>query len=103
MKATNCYLCQNKLECKFATIVMARLNRERSLEDVNCGHVSTILVRSSGVDRMEDANVPVGLMVDASYGSTHVRMQPGDRVVLFSDGITEAQNAKGEFYGDERL
>ena len=52
---------------------------------------------------MEDAGVPVGLMPDAVYSSTQVKMQPGDRIVLFSDGITEAQNTKGEFYGDERL
>jgi serine phosphatase RsbU (regulator of sigma subunit) len=103
MKATNIYLCQKNLDGKFATIVMARLDREGSLEYVNCGHVAPILVNNSGISRMEDASVPVGLMADASYSSTHVKMQPGDRVVLFSDGITEAQNAKGEFYGDERL
>jgi serine phosphatase RsbU (regulator of sigma subunit) len=103
MKATNIYLCQKNLDGKFATVVMARLNREGALEYVNCGHVSPILVRSTGIDRMEDANVPVGLMADASYSSTQVKLQPGDRVVLFSDGITEAQNAKGEFYGDDRL
>lgn len=103
MKATNSYLCQKNLDGKFATLVLARLNREGTLEYVNCGHVSPILVRSSGVSRMEDAGVPVGLMPDATYTGTQVKMQPGDRIVLFSDGITEAQNAKGEFYGDERL
>jgi serine phosphatase RsbU (regulator of sigma subunit) len=103
MKATNIYLCQKNLDGKFATIVLARLNREGTLEYVNCGHVAPILVNNSGISRMEDASVPVGLMADASYSSTHVKMQPGDRVVLFSDGITEAQNAKGDFYGDERL
>jgi serine phosphatase RsbU (regulator of sigma subunit) len=103
MKATNTYLCQKNLDGKFATIVMARLSRDGLLEYVNCGHVAPILVNNTGVVRMEDASVPVGLMADAGYSSTHVKMQPGDRVVLFSDGITEAQNAKGEFYGDDRL
>jgi len=103
MKATSSYLCQKNLDGKFATVVLARLTREGNLEYVNCGHVSPILVKSSGVSRMEDAGVPVGLMPDAVYSSTQVKLQPGDRIVLFSDGITEAQNAKGEFYGDERL
>jgi serine phosphatase RsbU (regulator of sigma subunit) len=103
MKATNTYLCQKNLDGKFATVVMARLHREGMLEYVNCGHVSPILVNSTGVVRMEEASVPVGLMADATYTSSSVKLQPGDRIVLFSDGITEAQNANGEFYGDERL
>ncbi len=103
MKATNSYLCQKNLDGKFATVILTRLTREGSLEYMNCGHVSPILVRSNGASRLEDASVPVGLMPDAVYASATLKLQPGDRIVLFSDGITEAQNAKGEFYGDERL
>jgi phosphoserine phosphatase RsbU/P len=103
MKATNSYLCQKNLDGKFATLILARLTREGNFEYMNCGHVSPILVRNNGVSRLEDASVPVGLMADAVYASTQLKLQPSDRIVLFSDGITEAQNAKGEFYGDERL
>lgn len=103
MKATNTYLCQKNLEGKFATLVLARLNRDGDLEYVNCGHVTPILVRGNRVSRLEEASVPVGLMPDAVYTSSRVKLQPTDHLVLFSDGITEAQNEKGEFYGDERL
>ena len=55
------------------------------------------------VSRPEHGNLPVGLLADATYEGAHVRLQPGDRFILVTDGVTEAENAEGEFFDNERL
>jgi len=55
------------------------------------------------VIRPSHGNLPVGLLADATYESDHYNMHPGDRLVLVTDGVTEAENARGEFFDNERL
>jgi len=99
----NRFLCQKSLGEKYATLVIAHLKASGELEFVNCGHVPPVLVASGSVSRMFEANVPVGLLPDMDYTSGHRQMSPGDRLVLITDGVTEAENPAGEFFGDERL
>jgi phosphoserine phosphatase RsbU/P len=53
--------------------------------------------------RLREHNVPVGLLSDAEFVSARSRLSPGDRLILVTDGITEAENADGDFFGDHRL
>jgi hypothetical protein len=52
---------------------------------------------------LEDGNLPVGLIPIAKFSSAKYRMKPGDRLVVVTDGVTEAEDAEGEFFGTERL
>jgi sigma-B regulation protein RsbU (phosphoserine phosphatase) len=61
------------------------------------------LCSDTGVSRLEQSNVPVGLIGGAEYTTGTVTLRPGWRTILVSDGITEAEDAQGEFFGDERL
>jgi len=65
--------------------------------------VPPVLIASGSVGRLFEANVPVGLLPDMDYASGRRQMSPGDRLVLITDGVTEAENPAGEFFGDERL
>ena len=47
--------------------------------------------------------MPVGLLPDMDYAAATRQLKPGDRLVLITDGVTEAENPGGEFFGDERL
>ena len=49
------------------------------------------------------SNVPVGLLADAGYQGGFCKLNPGDRLLLVTDGVTEAENAQGEFFEDSRL
>ncbi len=100
--ATNRYLCQKSVG-KYATMLLLRLHQDGTLEYLNCGHVMPRLCSDAGVSRLEQGNVPVGLIAGAEYSDGVVALQPGWRVILVSDGITEAEDAHGEFFGDERL
>ncbi len=88
---------------KYATLLLARLRRDGDLEYVNCGHVQPLLVCGGEVMRPPHGNVPVGLLPDATFESARCQMKSGDRFILVTDGVTEAENAMGDFFEDFRL
>src|ERR1700704_5280208 len=88
---------------KYATVLLARLNRDGDLEYVNCGHVPPLLVCAGEVIRPPHGNVPVGLLADATFESSRCQLNSGDRFIIVTDGVTEAENAMGEFFEDSRL
>ena len=101
--SANRFLCEKSIGEKYATVFVARLNSSGELEFVNCGHVPPVLVSGTTVTRIEESNLPVGLLHEASYQAGKRKLAPGDRLVLVTDGVTEAENSQGDFYGDERL
>lgn len=101
--AVNRFFTQKHLGEKYATAVIARISRDGELEYVNCGHVPPLLISGQQVSRPEHGNLPVGLLAEATYESARLRLQPGDRLILVSDGVTEAENAHGDFFENERL
>jgi len=101
--AVNRFFTQKHLGEKYATMVIARINRDGELEYVNCGHVPPLLVSKQKVLRPQAGNLPVGLLAEAAYESERLQLQRGDRLLLVTDGVTEAENARGDFYENERL
>jgi sigma-B regulation protein RsbU (phosphoserine phosphatase) len=101
--AVNSYFTHKEIGEKYATLVIAKLRRDGELEYVNCGHVPPLLVCNGEVIRPEHGNLPVGLMADATYESDKFQLHAGDRLVLVTDGVTEAENASGEFFDNHRL
>ena len=99
----NRFLCQKDIGEKYATLTIARLSSAGLLEFINCGHVPPFLVRGGTLTRTQPQNPPVGLLDGVSYRTETYQFAPGDRLVVFTDGITEAQDAAGEFFGDDRL
>jgi serine phosphatase RsbU (regulator of sigma subunit)/pSer/pThr/pTyr-binding forkhead associated (FHA) protein len=103
MAAVNHYFTQKHIGEKYATVVILRVNRAGELEYVNCGHVPPLLVSGNAVIRPTHGNLPVGLLPEATYESDRLQMKPGDRFILVTDGVTEAENAIGDFFDNDRL
>ena len=101
--AVNRFFTQKHLGEKYATVVIARISRTGELEYVNCGHVPPLLVSQHQVSRPQLGNLPVGLLPDATYEAGKLQLKPGDRFIIVTDGVTEAENARGDFYDNERL
>jgi sigma-B regulation protein RsbU (phosphoserine phosphatase) len=101
--AVNYFFTQKHLGEKYATVIIARIRRDGELEYVNCGHIPPLLVCNHEVIRPTHGNLPVGLLADAKYESDRCSMHPGYRMVLVTDGVTEAENARGDFFDNERL
>jgi phosphoserine phosphatase RsbU/P len=104
--STNCFierinrlLCENTAPNKFVSLFYGLLEQRR-LTYTNAGHNAPILVQSSGkVVRLKQGGAVLGVFPNWSYESGVLCLEPGDRLVLFSDGISEAGNAHGEQFG----
>ncbi len=103
VSAVNRFFTEKLVGEKYATVLLVRLRRDGELEYVNCGHVPPLLVCAGEVIRPSHGNVPVGLLADATFESSSCQMKSGDRFILVTDGVTEAENAMGDFFEDSRL
>jgi sigma-B regulation protein RsbU (phosphoserine phosphatase) len=101
--AANRFFTHKHISEEHATLIIARLQRDGEMEYVNCGHVPPLLVCNHEVIRPPHGNLPVGLLADATYESDHVSLHAGDRLILVTHGVTDAENARGDFFGDSRL
>jgi sigma-B regulation protein RsbU (phosphoserine phosphatase) len=101
--AANRFFTHKHIGEKYATLIIARIRRDGELEYVNCGHIPPLLVCKREVIRPAHGNLPVGLLSEATYESDRYNLHPGDRLILVTDGVTEAENARGDFFDNERL
>jgi serine phosphatase RsbU (regulator of sigma subunit) len=97
----NRYICSKNVE-KYATMAILRISPDGHLEYINCGHVPPFLY-AGGCSRLTESNLPVGLIEGAPFTAGTLELQPGARVLIVTDGVTEAADAQGEFYGEPRL
>ena len=89
---------------KYATVFYGLLELDGRLSYVNAAHCPPIVVRAGGeLSTLDATGMPVGLMEAAEFGVAEERLAPGDKIVIYTDGVTEAQNAAGEFFGKKRL
>ena len=88
---------------RYATLFYGVLdNRTRTLQYVNAGHNPPVVIRRDGsVLWLETGGVPVGMFPDYVYAEGAVQLEPGDVVVAYTDGVTEALNSSGEEWGVE--
>jgi serine phosphatase RsbU (regulator of sigma subunit) len=98
----NHFLCTRKVG-KYATMVLLRLWPSGLIEYINCGHIPPIVVKGSETHKLNESNLIVGLIPGAKYASAQCTLLPGERILLATDGITEAENSKGEDFGDACL
>lgn len=105
MKLLNKHICESSKSNKFITFLFAWLDREKQeLSWVNAGHNPGFLLRASGeLVLLPSSGVPLGLIPAANYAAATVRLEKGDLVCLYSDGITECEAPGDEQFGEDRL
>jgi sigma-B regulation protein RsbU (phosphoserine phosphatase) len=97
VSAVHAFLCARVSGTKYVTLVALRCRHDGSAELVNGGHVPPLLVEPDGRVRLiEEGDMPVGMLAAATFHATPVTLPPGSRIVLLSDGISEAENPLGE-------
>lgn len=101
----NAFLCANVAAGKFVTFFYAVLDSEdHTLTYENAGHCPALLVRKTGEHEMLSGQGAVlGVIPDWPYRDSSVNLDTGDKLLLFTDGIVEAENLELEEFGDERL
>jgi len=101
----NHYACAHSLSGqRFTTAVLAEYDpATRHLSYINAGHNSPVIRRAnSSTERLESGSLPLGITPEATFPSSAVTLQPGDTLVLFTDGVVEAFNAAREEFSDNR-
>lgn len=101
----NKLMCANTPLGKFATCFYGDLDvPNRTLTFTNAGHNPPILMRRDGeCVRLEDGGRVIGAFTDSNYTQGRIKFYEGDKLLLFTDGVTETRNASGEEFGEERL
>ena len=103
--SVNRLLCGQMIAGRFATLVYLRLDASRGeLTYANAGHNPPLLARADGrVETLRASGTVLGVFPDAEYRDLSLPLVKDDRLLLYTDGITEARNPDGDEYGEERL
>jgi serine phosphatase RsbU (regulator of sigma subunit) len=100
----NRVVCQLTAGCRFISLFYGKLHpASRTVEYTNAGHNPPLLIRNSSVRELTCGGPVLGVLADARYETDVVRLERGDVLVLYTDGLVEAENREGEFYSVQRL
>lgn len=99
----NSLFCESTLANQYATLICGKLNRTGELEFCNAGHLPPMVVGGSRTVQLESSGLPLGMFCDSSFAATCAKLSRGETLLLFSDGVTEANSETGEEFGLSRL
>ncbi|HEY0404329.1 MAG TPA: SpoIIE family protein phosphatase [Pyrinomonadaceae bacterium] len=105
ISAVNKYLAENIPSNRFVTLFYAELDPlTGALSFINAGHNPPLIVHAAGtVENLSSGGLPLGIMTNSAYREGRTQLQPGDVLVIYSDGVSEAVNPQGEEFGAPRL
>jgi len=100
----NRFLCERTPPEMYATVFYGVLDPSGRLDFVNAAHPAPVVVHPNGECLLlGSANFPVGMFPSAQFTAKSAQLQAGDELIIFSDGVTEAQNSSRDLFGDARL
>jgi sigma-B regulation protein RsbU (phosphoserine phosphatase) len=105
LETANDLLCAQNPTLMFSTLFFAILDLETGeVEYANCGHNPPLIVRRNGASQpLGSGGAPLGLVPGRAIASARFRLDPGETLFLFTDGVTESVDLRGETYGETRL
>ena len=103
LKNVNQALARRAVESRFATVLYGVVERDGLFRYSLAGHNPPLLLTSGGILRLESGGSILGVFKDAVFSEGSVQLAGGDVLIAFSDGVTDAANADGELFGDDRL
>lgn len=100
----NQFLCDHSEVGHYATMFFSLLDRDGTLHYIKAAHPSPLLLRRGKVSELyTEGSFPVGLIPNATFQAESIKLEPGDTLVLFSDGVTEAEDPEEKQYGIDKL
>lgn len=95
---------RDSLKNIFASLLYVELNPDNNkLEFVNAGHIPPFLIKENNITELEKGSLALGLLNDAEYKINSLEFSKGDILFVYTDGVNEARNESGDFYGIENL
>jgi len=95
--------CESTLANQYATLVCGRAEKNGYVEICNAGHPAPLLRQGANVTSISSTGLPLGLFCSEEFSVDRVRLNTGDRLILFTDGLSEAQNPEEEEFGVEQI
>lgn len=102
VERANHLLCESTLSSHYSTLICSRLSPEGSIELCNAGHCPPFLLQNGQVQKIEATGLPIGLLCESQYTVRNFRLQPGESIFLYSDGLSEAHK-NGDEYSIDRI
>jgi len=103
VERVNRAFCESTLSAHYATLVCGHASPSGEVEICNAGHPPALHARGGAIARLGATGLPVGMFCTERFESCRVALEPGDLLLLYTDGVIEAQDAEGEDYGIDRL
>ncbi len=104
LQRVNCYICERSQVTRFATVFALILEENGSMRWSSTGHCPAILVRRDGsLEWLKPNSQPIGLFMEAQFTEEISFLEPGDKLLVYSDGVSEARNTVREVLGEQRL
>lgn len=103
IETANRLFCDSTLPSHFATLVCGRGNKTGEIELCNAGHCRPLLSRSKEVTPIDSTGLPVGIHYSGVYEVDKFKLDGGDTLLLYTDGLSETRNPSGTEYGEDRL
>jgi sigma-B regulation protein RsbU (phosphoserine phosphatase) len=95
--------CESTLSTHFATLVCGRADKNGKVEICNAGHLPPLMGRGSDVSAIEATGLPLGLFCSEEFSIQKLDLEKTDLLLLYTDGLSEAENSLGEEFGMQRL
>lgn len=99
MGRANHLLCESSPANQYATLVLGKANRAGEVEITNAGHLAPVLIKKGMIGELNHSGLPLGMFCRADFEVNKVKLDAGDSLLLFSDGVTETTNSYGAEYG----
>ena len=100
----NTIFCRDSLPNRFASLIYIEMKSDsRNLRLLNAGHMPPLLVQEQKVKEIPHGDPALGIQLESSYHEQNIELHPGNLLFIYSDGLTEARNEQGDFFGEKRM
>lgn len=99
LEMANRVFCDSTIAGQYATLVCGRAGRAGEIEIASAGHLPALLISRQGVEEIGSTGLPLGMFTSSRYAVRKAHLEPGDSLLLFTDGVSEATASSGKEYG----
>lgn len=103
MEQASRVFCESTLSTHYATLVCVKTNQQGEMEICNAGHCPPVLISGAEISTIRTHGLPLGMFCNEQFSVEKIKLKPGDTLLLYTDGLAEAEDGDGNPYGTDRL
>jgi sigma-B regulation protein RsbU (phosphoserine phosphatase) len=103
VRRANRIFCESTISADYVTLVCGRASKSGEVDICNAGHCPPLLIRGDEITSLEAGSLPIGIFSGVEYSVERIKLAPGDSLLLYTDGLTEARDKAEAEYGAQRL